>query len=145
MLIDAVLLESQEREVISIGPEATVQQAVLRMVLHNIGSLPVLDDSDKVIGSFTERDVLMGECGDTKRFHGQRIKEVMTPAPVTCSASDSVHEAMNKMSQYHVGQLPVVDDGKLVGVVSIGDLIRALHGQAEAEKEHLINYVHGRN
>ncbi len=114
------------------------------MVLHNIGCLPVLDETSKLIGIFTERDVLMGECGDVKRFHAQRIKEVMSAAPVTCSGDESVHDAMNKMSQFHVGQLPVVNDGKLIGIVSVGDLLKSLHGQAEAEKEHLINYLHGR-
>jgi CBS domain-containing protein len=143
MLIDHVLLDTNGRQVISIGPEATVRQALSLFVQHNIGSLPVVDASGELIGIFTERDVLFGECGDPNRFHRQLIMEVMTPDPVSCSTNDSVHEAMDKMSRHHVGQLPVVDEGKLVGVVSVGDLVRSLYSQTEAENQHLMAYLHG--
>ena len=143
MLIDAVLLDMNGPQVISISPESTVHEAVHLFVQQNIGSLPVLDTAGNLIGIFTERDVLFGECGDSKCFHRQLIKEVMSRDPVTCSTSDSVHDAMNTMSRNHVGQLPVVEDGKLVGMVSSGDLIKFLYTQAEAEKEHLMNYLHG--
>lgn len=143
MLIDAVLQDTNGRQVISIDPEATVRDALYLLVQHNIGSLPVVDASGKLIGIFTERDVLFGECGDTKHFHGQLIKEVMTPDPVSCNTSDSVHEAMDMMSRNHVGQLPVVDEGKLTGLVSVGDLLRSLYSQADADKEHMMAYLHG--
>jgi CBS domain-containing protein len=143
MLISTVLLETGGRQVISIGPEATVREALSLFVEHNIGSLPVLDASGKLIGIFTERDVLFGECGDTKRFHRQVIKEVMTPDPISCSTNDSVHEAIDKMSRHQVGQLPVVDEGELVGLVSVGDLIKSLYSQTEAENQHLMSYLYG--
>jgi len=88
-------------------------------------------------------DVLFGECGDTQRFHRQLIKEVMTSDPISCSTNDSVHEAMDKMSRHRIGQLPVVHDGELVGLVSIGDLIKALYSQTEAENQHLMSYLYG--
>lgn len=143
MLIDTVLLDTNGRQVISIGPEATVREALYLLVLHNIGSLPVIENSGKLIGIFTERDVLLGECADTKHFHGQFMREVMTPNPVSCNMNDSVHEAMEKMSRHQVGQLPVIDEGKLVGLVSVSDLIKSLYSQAEADKEHLMAYLHG--
>jgi CBS domain-containing protein len=145
MLIDHVLPETIERQVISIGPEATVREAVYLFVQHNIGSLPVVDAQGKLIGIFTERDVLFGECGDTEQFHRQVMKEVMTHDPISCSTNDSVHEAMDKMSRHHVGQLPVLDEGKLVGLVSAGDLIKSLYSQTEDEKQHLMAYVHGQS
>jgi CBS domain-containing protein len=145
MLIDTVLLETNGRHVISISPEATVREALHLFVQHNIGSLPVLDSSGRLIGIFTERDVLFGSCGDAKHFHRQLIKEVMTPDPIACSTTDSVHEAVDKMSRHRIGQLPVVKDGELVGLVSAGDLIRSLYSQTEAEKNHLMSYLYGRN
>ena len=145
MLIDHVLPETIERQVISIGPEATVREAVYLFVQYNIGSLPVVDASGRLIGIFTERDVLFGECGDREHFHRQVMKEVMTHDPISCSTNDSVHEAMDKMSRHHVGQLPVLDEGKLVGLVSAGDLIKSLHSQTEDEKQHLMAYVHGQS
>jgi CBS domain-containing protein len=143
MLIDHVLPEASGRQVVTIGPEATVREALYLFVQHNIGSLPVVDATGNLIGIFTERDVLFGECGDTKRFHRRLIEEVMTRDPVSCSTTDSVHEAMDKMSRHHVGQLPVLEEGKLVGLVSAGDLIKSLYSQTEDEKQHLMAYLHG--
>jgi CBS domain-containing protein len=143
MLIDHVLLETNGRQLISIGPDASVREALYLLVMHKIGSLPVLDSSGNLVGIFTERDVLLGECGDSERFHRQMIKEVMTRDPISCTTTDSVHEAMDKMSRNNVGQLPVMEEEKVVGLVSVADLIKSLHSQSEAEKEHLMAYIHG--
>ena len=67
----------------------------------------------------------------------------MTPDPISCSTNDSVHEAMDKMSRHNVGQMPVVGEGKLVGLVSVGDLIKSLYSQVEADNQHLMAYLHG--
>jgi CBS domain-containing protein len=142
MLIHQVLKE-KVRRLITIGPEATVKEALAVFVEHNIGSLPVVSVSGKLIGIFTERDVLYGDHRDPAHFHRQLIKEVMTPNPVTCSPDDAVHAVMGKMSQHRVGQLPVVDSGMVVGLVSVGDLIRSLYEQAEASNRHLTAFLYG--
>ncbi len=142
MLVGNVL-DAKERRLISITPEASVNEALALFVEHNIGSLPVLDASGKLVGIFTERDVLYGDHRDCEHFHRQLIKEVMTPNPLTCSSSDAVHQVMGKMSRNHVGQLPVVDEGKLVGLVSVGDLIKSLYNHAEAANEQLTAFLYG--
>jgi CBS domain-containing protein len=143
MLIEHILVETNDRPVISIGPEATVREALHLLVQHRIGSLPILDPEGKLVGIFTERDVLYGECTDPRHFPRRLIKEVMTPAPIVCSPADSVQEAIETMSRHKIGHLPVVVEGRLVGLVSVADLVKSLHGQAEADKEHLIAYIHG--
>ena len=144
MLISDVL-NAKGRRVISIGPEATVKEALALFVEHNIGSLPVVEVSGQLIGIFTERDVIFGDHHDVERFHHKLIKEVETPNPVTCSPKDTLAEAMGKMAKHRVGQLPVVDGSELVGLVSVGDMIEALYEQIEAENQHLMNYLHGRS
>ena len=67
----------------------------------------------------------------------------MTSNPITCDPKDTLAEAMGKMARHHVGQLPVVDGSELVGVVSIGDLVKSLNEQVEAENRHLMDYLHG--
>ena len=94
-------------------------------------------------GIFTERDVLYGDHRDPEQFHRQSIREVMTPSPITCSPDDAVHAVMGKMSQNKVGQLPVVDDGVVVGLVSVGDLIQSLYDQVEASNQQLTAYLYG--
>jgi CBS domain-containing protein len=137
------VLDAKERRLVSIGPAATVREALILFVEHNIGALPVLDATGKLIGIFTERDVLYGDCRDPGGFHAQPIREVMTPNPITCSPDEAVHGVLGKMARHHVGQLPVVDEGEVIGLVSAGDLIRSLYDQAEAEKEHLTAYLYG--
>jgi CBS domain-containing protein len=142
MFISSVL-DQKARRLITIGPEATVKEALALFVEHSIGSLPVVGVSGKLIGIFTERDVLYGDHRDPERFHHQSIREVMTPDPITCRPDDAVHAVMGKMSQHKVGQLPVVDEGMVVGVVSVGDLIRALCDHAEAANQQLTAFLYG--
>jgi CBS domain-containing protein len=137
------VLDARGREVISVRPDAPVKQALALFVTHGIGSVPVVDPSGKVIGIFTERDVLYGDFGDSKQFHRRLIGEVMTRDPITCSPDDPVSEVMDEMSGHRVGQLPVVDNGELIGLVSVGDLIKSLHDQLETENQHLTAYIHG--
>jgi CBS domain-containing protein len=142
MIIRSVL-EQKARRLITIDPAATVKEALGEFVEHNIGSLPVVDDSGKLVGIFTERDVLYGDHRDPEQFHRQYIREVMTPSPITCTPDDAVHAVMGKMSQNKVGQLPVVEYGAVVGVVSVGDLIKSLYDHVEASNQQLTAYLYG--
>lgn len=137
------VLKSKGRRVIHVSPTASVQEALGLFVEHNIGSLPVVDEAGQLVGIFSERDVLFGVHDDCEMFHRKRIADVMTPEPVTCAPDDIVHDVMGKMTQYHVGQLPVLADGRLVGVVSVGDLIKSMYERVEAENQHLLAYLYG--
>jgi len=142
MLVRAVL-DARGRQVISVRPEAPVKQALALFVIHRIGSVPVVDPRGELIGIFTERDVLYGDFDDSERFHRRLIGEVMTNDPITCGPDDPVSEVMGEMSRHRVGHLPVVDNGVLIGMVSVGDLIKSLHEQLETENQHLTAYIHG--
>lgn len=142
MLIGHVL-DARGREVITVRPETPVKQALALFVMHGIGSVPVVDAAGKLIGIFTERDVLYGDFGDSQQFHQRHIGEVMTHDPITCRSDDDVGDIMNAMAQHGVGQMPVVSGGELIDVVSVGDLIRSLHEEAATENQHLTAYIHG--
>ncbi len=103
-LIDDVLM-AKGRRIISIGPEATVEEALALFVEHNIGTLPVAAATEELLGIFTERDVILGDHYDVERFHHNFIKEVETRNPVTCSPKATLAEATSKMAKHHVGQL----------------------------------------
>lgn len=137
------VLKAKGREVIHIGPNASVKEALALFVTHNIGSLPVVDSAGQLVGIFSERDVLFGLHEDCEIFHRRLIGDKMTPDPITCEPDENVHEVMGKLSQHRVGQLPVVSGGRLVGVVSVGDLIKFMFEKVEAENHHLMNYVYG--
>jgi CBS domain-containing protein len=139
------VLHEKSRKLVTIRLDDTVRSAISLFVSHNIGSLPVVDDTGRLVGIFTERDVLFKVHADPERFADRRMSEVMTPDPVTCTPDDIVHDVMGAVSQYQIGQLPVVCDAKLVGVVSVGDLVRALHEKVESENRHLMSYIYGSN
>jgi CBS domain-containing protein len=137
------VLDARGRELVSVRPDAPVRQALALLVIHKIGSVPVVDASGNLIGIFTERDVLYGDFGDPGKFHQRVIGEVMTRDPVSCGPEDHVSTAMETMTQHRVGQLPVVENGAVIGVVSVGDVIKSLHDQLETENQHLTAYIHG--
>ncbi|HWE38242.1 MAG TPA: CBS domain-containing protein [Isosphaeraceae bacterium] len=137
------VLKEKGREVVTIGTGATVADAVARLVENDIGSLPVVDGRGRLVGIFTERDVLHGLHRRGEGFCGEPIDRVMTPDPVACHPDDSVHDAMGQMSAHKIGQLPVVQDGVVVGVVSVGDVVTLLHQAAEDENRHLLTYLYG--
>ncbi|MEW4570173.1 CBS domain-containing protein [Tautonia sp. JC769] len=138
------VLSGTSRSIITIGTDATVSEAVDVLVRENIGSLPVVDEAGAMVGIFTERDILRGIHNQGKEFCHEPIRSVMTEPVVSCSVSESVHDAMGRMSEHSIGQLPVLDEnGSLVALVSVGDLIRFLHESAEEERKNLMNYVYG--
>lgn len=137
------VLRQKGRRVIQIPPDASVRDALALFVEHNIGSLPVVDDDGRLLGIFSERDVLFGLHDDCERFHSRRIDEVMTPDPVVCAPEEPVHEVMGKLTVHRVGQLPVMSGDQLVGVVSVGDLVKAMFERVESENRHLLSYLYG--
>ncbi|MCE4624374.1 MAG: CBS domain-containing protein [Desulfurococcales archaeon] len=101
----------------------TVMDAVMRMAELSIGALPVVDESGRLVGIFTERDLLKRVVAKGLDPRETRIEEVMTPNPVTVSPDDTVEEALRIMKKIKARHLPVVDrEGKLVGIVSIKDI-----------------------
>ena len=129
--------------VIATSPEATVADAIATLVSHNIGSLPVVDSHGTLLGIFSERDVLRGLHVQGEAFRAVKIAEVMTRNPVWCEPGDDVEEVMAKMGDRHVAKVPVIDNDRLVGVVSVGDVIKLMAERLKAENHHLISYLYG--
>ncbi len=126
--------------VYAIGPQATVLEALERMAQHDIGALLVME-GEELVGIFSERDyarklVLLGRFSrDT------RVEEVMTKEVVTIRPEADLAEAMRLMTEYRVRHLPVVEGGKVVGVISIGDAVKAIITEQEMLIEELSRYI----
>jgi CBS domain-containing protein len=130
--------------VVSVGPGATVLEAALLMNDHKIGSLVVLEGG-RLVGIFTERDVLRRVVGESRNPAATRVAEVMTTELVCGTPETSLEEAAGVMKNRRIRHLPVLDfEGRLLGLVSIGDL-NARQAHAQEESIHLLNeYIHGR-
>ena len=119
------VLESKGRRIVTIDCEATVGEAIAKLVQNNIGSLPVVDHDGRLIGIFSERDVLRVIHNRGEGSAGCRVCDVMTRNPVTCSLDDDVEEVMGQMSERRIAKVPVTTGEQLVGIVSVGDVIKA--------------------
>jgi CBS domain-containing protein len=117
----ATLLKSKGRQVVTIEPEATVLQAARLMNTHRIGSVVVVE-SGSPIGIFTERDVLTRVVAGERNPKTTRVRDVMTERILTCSPDTTLDAVRHTIRTERVRHLPVVEDGKLCGMVSIGDL-----------------------
>ncbi len=137
------VLESKGRRIIAIDHEATVGEAIAKLVQNNIGSLPVVDHGGRLVGIFSERDVLRIIHNKGEGFGRMRVADVMTANPITCRLDDLVDDVMGKMSERHIAKVPVLSDDQLVGVVSVGDVIKVLYDKVHAENLHLMSYIHG--
>jgi CBS domain-containing protein len=142
------ILRNKSATVRSISPQATLEDVVQTLVRHNIGSLVVCEDSDdnqpcQMVGIITERDILRASAAHRAPLSAQRVEDVMTREVVTASPTDSVEEVMGLLTDRRVRHLPVLDDGKLVGIISIGDVVKAQHDELSLENHYLRSYIHG--
>lgn len=137
------LLDSKKhKEVISIPPHRPVFDALVILAEYEIGALVVLD-GDKLVGVFSERDyareiVLQGKSSKTTH-----INEVMTANVITAKLSDTVEQAMSVMTEKRVRHLPVLEGGKVVGVLSIGDLVKETIEYQQRLIQQLESYITG--
>ena len=122
-------------DVLTIEPEATLGQAARKMRQRNVGAVVVVDQSNAVTGIFTERDLLRA-IADSRHPDVGQVQSYMTPNPITLPPDHLPSEAARIMSEGRFRHIPVVDEGQLVGVVSIRDLMQAgLH--IETDDAHL--------
>lgn len=137
------VLAEKGREVYAIGPRATVRQAVQRMNEHGVGALLVLD-ADRPVGIFTERDVLRRVVDAGRDPDSTLVEDVMSSPVVTVRPETTVREAMEMVTKLRHRHLPVVEAGRVVGMVSIGDLLRWVTYYQQREIEHMTDYITGR-
>jgi CBS domain-containing protein len=124
----------------TIGPEATLQDAIQLLVERNCGSLVVTRDGH-MIGIITERDVLRNAARHQESMLKLRVADCMTSEPITASPSDDIGGTMGLMTNHRIRHLPIIEDDRIVGIVSIGDIVKAQHHQLTVENHYLKNYI----
>jgi CBS domain-containing protein len=134
------ILDRKGRNVFSVSPTMSVADAVAEMNRHRVGSVLVLDGG-RLVGIFTERDVLRRVVGATVDPKRTLVADVMTAGVITISPDVTIEDTMVLFTEKRCRHLPVVDNGKLVGTISIGDVTRWMADSHRAEAEHLKNYI----
>jgi len=136
----ADILQAKGTNVFTISPRATLAEAASAMVEHNCGSL-VVCERDKVVGIITERDILRACATQDRPLTDVWVEERMTRDVITGSANDKINDVMGWMTDMRIRHLPVLDKGKLSGLVSIGDVVKAEHSLLSVENQYLKNYI----
>ncbi len=129
-----------------IGPQAPLDEAVRRMFQQRIGSLVVCEDEDcdiRLLGILTERDILRALALNPVTLDRLTVADFMTADLATANPLDGVASIMGLMTERRIRHLPVIDQGKLVGIISIGDVVKAQHDQMVMENHYLKSYLNG--
>ena len=136
------LLDSKGREIISVTADASVLDAITIMAEKAIGSLPVMQ-GEELLGIVTERDYARKVIVKGRSSKSTEVGEIMSTEVVTAALADTVNSCMTVMTERKIRHLPVVEDGKVVGMISIGDLVQAIITDQKEEIEHLEHYISG--
>jgi len=136
------LLDSKGRHVTSVAPDNSVFEAIKLMADHSIGSLVVLK-GDELLGIITERDYARKVIVKGRSSNNTQVSDIMTTAVLTTSSAQSVNECMELMTEKRIRHLPVVEDNRVIGMISIGDLVQAIISDQQEEIEQLGQYISG--
>jgi CBS domain-containing protein len=141
----AKILSEKGSDVIRIAGDATVFDAIKKMVEANVGAILVTgSDPDKIEGIFTERDYLRRIAVEGRTSRDTLVREVMTSPVIAVGPETTVEEAMALMTDRRIRHAPVIDDDHLLGMVSIGDLVRLLSQEQSFKIRYLTEYISAR-
>lgn len=136
----AVILSGKGRDVLSVTAHQTVMEAAALLAARRIGALPVMDGAS-VAGIFSERDVIHALANHGVDALARKVGDVMTSPAITVGPGDSVIGALSLMSRRRIRHLPVMEGGKIIGVVSIGDLVKYRIDRIEADAAAMRDYI----
>jgi len=136
------ILRRKGVEVITVPPTVSVLDAMRVLVEHNIGSVVVVSD-DGIVGILTERDVLRRGAEDPASLSAKSVGEVMTRELVVGVPADAVEYVAAIMIENRIRHLPIVEEGDLVGILSIGDVVNTIRTEVEVENRYLRRYIDG--
>lgn len=134
------ILATKGTDILSIEPSATMADAVDKMVAHRCGCL-VVCQGESMVGIISERDVLRAISGVSKTLDKISVEERMTKNVITGTPDQNINDTMGLMTKNHVRHLPVIDGGKLAGLISIGDVVKAQHQKLAMENHLLMSYI----
>ena len=135
------LLSGKGRQVVTIKTHSTIDALAHRLRLEKIGAVVVSDDGETVDGIISERDVATGLAEHGSQLRAMTVSELMTKHVVTCTPDDDIRDIMHLMTLKRIRHLPVMADGKLAGVISIGDVVKNRLEDMQMEANVLRDYI----
>jgi CBS domain-containing protein len=139
----ANILADKGSQIFEVAPGASVYEALEVLADKNVGAL-VVTDAGRLVGIISERDYARKVVLADRSSRDTLVSEIMSSDVLTVAPAASIEECMELMTERHIRHLPVVDDGELVGVISIGDVVKAVIAELAATVEQLDSYIRGR-
>ncbi len=136
-----LILKIKGNDVVTVGPEDSIEATATLLATRKIGAVVVKDKEGGVIGVLSERDVVRGVALHGAAALGKPVRELMTGKVVSCRLQDSVTEVLGRMTDRRIRHLPVIEDGRLVGMISIGDAVKQRIDEALLEADELKRYI----
>ena len=140
MLVSNIFRQKGD-QVITVRPEATIAEATDILKQEHIGALIVMGDDGALAGILSERDIVRAMPGHGRETVELRVEQLMTRTVVTCSPGDHVHEIMKMMTDGPFRHLPVVSEGKILGIISIGDVVKSRLDELEFETSQMRDFI----
>ena len=140
----STVLKSKGASVTTIGPDASVAAAVAEMARHNVGALVVSSDGQTVEGIVSERDVTRALDSFGGALLNKPIRLIMTSEVRTASPDENIESLAVMMTEHRIRHVPVLEDGALAGIVSIGDVVKSRIEELEEDKDALLQYIQAR-
>jgi len=139
VLVDQIL-DAKGRDVATLAPDATIADAVAALAEHNVGAMVVSSDDTTVAGILSERDVVRGLAGGPDVLQ-RAVRDLMVTDVATCTGRSDTEELMSSMTSGRFRHMPVLADGKLAGIISIGDVVKARIDELATETQQLVGYI----
>jgi CBS domain-containing protein len=138
------MLSAKGNKVATTLPETVISTVIRMLKLEGVGALVVSEDGDHVVGIISERDVVRGLAEHGGELLDMQVADLMTQNVKTCSPEDDLKHIMTEMTRSRIRHLPVTEDGRLCGIVSIGDVVKTRLDELETETSVLRDYIVGR-
>lgn len=137
----AAILKHKGAEVVSVGPEETIEATASLMTARKIGSVLVMDEAGAVVGILSERDIVRGIAQFGAGAMVKPVRLLMSGTVISCRLEDTTGEVMARMTDRRIRHLPVIEAGRLLGIISIGDLVKRRIDEALMEADELRRYI----
>ncbi len=137
------ILRVKGSRVWTIQEDQTIDEALRMMVNQRIGALPVVDDERRLVGIISERDIIRGCYENGRGLGNSPVGWLMTRRVITADPDDEINEIMEMMTEHRIRHIPIVRDGRLQGIVSIGDVVKSLLADSRHQIRYLKEFIYG--
>jgi CBS domain-containing protein len=140
-MIVAMILDQKGRDVVKTGANAKIADVVAVLAEKKIGAIVVVEGTDRIVGIVSERDIVRAVAGHGAEVLSETVETIMTREVVSCGDRETINEVMGRMTRGRFRHLPVARNGRLAGIISIGDVVKARIEEVEREAEEMRAYI----